>query len=91
MFYFGYDNYMEHAFPEDELDPIHCTGRGHKSKLDLKDSARKQEFFEQKRLMPMYSFHCLSNRQTGGYLSEKFLQIFAFLSNSFGFNLDFFT
>ncbi|ESO02141.1 hypothetical protein HELRODRAFT_106488 [Helobdella robusta] len=28
MFYFGYDNYMRHAFPKDELDPIHCTGRG---------------------------------------------------------------
>ena len=28
MFTFGYDNYMKHAFPEDELDPIHCTGRG---------------------------------------------------------------
>ena len=29
MFQFGYDNYMEYAYPEDELDPIHCTGRGH--------------------------------------------------------------
>lgn len=29
MFYHGYDNYMKHAFPMDELDPIHCTGRGH--------------------------------------------------------------
>ena len=28
MFHFGYDNYMKHAFPQDELDPIHCTGRG---------------------------------------------------------------
>ena len=28
MFEFGYDNYMQHAFPMDELDPIHCTGRG---------------------------------------------------------------
>ena len=28
MFYFGYDNYMKYAFPKDELDPIHCTGRG---------------------------------------------------------------
>ena len=28
MFQFGYDNYMEYAFPEDELDPIHCKGRG---------------------------------------------------------------
>jgi mannosidase alpha-like ER degradation enhancer 1 len=28
MFEFGYDNYMKHAFPLDELDPIHCTGRG---------------------------------------------------------------
>lgn len=28
MFYFGYDNYMKHAFPEDELNPIDCEGRG---------------------------------------------------------------
>lgn len=28
MFYFGYDNYMKYAFPMDELDPIHCRGRG---------------------------------------------------------------
>ncbi|KAM9074949.1 ER degradation-enhancing alpha-mannosidase-like protein 1 isoform 1-T1 [Megaptera novaeangliae] len=28
MFVFGYDNYMAHAFPEDELNPIHCRGRG---------------------------------------------------------------
>ena len=25
MFYHGYDNYMKHAFPEDELRPISCT------------------------------------------------------------------
>ncbi|KJH47271.1 glycosyl hydrolase family 47 [Dictyocaulus viviparus] len=29
MFYFAYDNYMNFAYPADELDPIHCTGRGH--------------------------------------------------------------
>ena len=29
MFYFGYDNYMKYAFPEDELNPIYCEGRGH--------------------------------------------------------------
>ena len=28
MFYFGYDSYMNHAFPMDELNPILCTGRG---------------------------------------------------------------
>ena len=28
MFQFGYDNYMKHAFPKDELNPIFCTGRG---------------------------------------------------------------
>ncbi|CAH2312693.1 ER degradation-enhancing alpha-mannosidase 1, partial [Pelobates cultripes] len=28
MFAFGYDNYMKHAFPEDELNPILCQGRG---------------------------------------------------------------
>lgn len=28
MFHFGWSNYLEHAYPLDELDPIHCTGRG---------------------------------------------------------------
>jgi len=28
MFYHGYDNYMTHAFPMDELNPINCCGRG---------------------------------------------------------------
>ncbi|XP_054832204.1 ER degradation-enhancing alpha-mannosidase-like protein 1 isoform X2 [Eublepharis macularius] len=28
MFAFGYDNYMAHAFPQDELNPIECCGRG---------------------------------------------------------------
>ncbi|XP_048345877.1 ER degradation-enhancing alpha-mannosidase-like protein 1 [Sphaerodactylus townsendi] len=28
MFGFGYDNYMAHAFPQDELNPIDCRGRG---------------------------------------------------------------
>ena len=26
MFYHGYDNYMKHAFPKDELCPVSCTG-----------------------------------------------------------------
>ena len=29
MFHWGYDNYMRFAFPEDELNPIDCIGRGH--------------------------------------------------------------
>lgn len=29
MFYWGYDHYMQHAFPQDELNPIRCRGRGH--------------------------------------------------------------
>ncbi|XP_015923941.1 ER degradation-enhancing alpha-mannosidase-like protein 1 [Parasteatoda tepidariorum] len=28
MFQFGYDSYLEYAFPKDELNPIFCTGRG---------------------------------------------------------------
>ena len=28
MFYHGFDNYMSHAYPLDELDPIGCKGRG---------------------------------------------------------------
>ena len=35
MFYWGYDNYMTHAFPFDELDPIECLGRGHDWKNPL--------------------------------------------------------
>ena len=27
MFYFGYDNYMKYAYPQDELNPIHCKVR----------------------------------------------------------------
>lgn len=26
MFYHGFDNYMEYAFPLDELRPMSCTG-----------------------------------------------------------------
>ena len=29
MFYWGYENYIAHAFPNDELNPINCSGRGH--------------------------------------------------------------
>jgi len=28
MFYFGYNNYIDHAFPLDELNPHNCSGRG---------------------------------------------------------------
>ena len=28
MFFYGYDSYMKYAFPQDELNPIACTGRG---------------------------------------------------------------
>ena len=28
MFYFGYDNYLQHAYPLDELNPVDCSGRG---------------------------------------------------------------
>ena len=28
MYFHGFDSYMRHAYPLDELDPIHCTGRG---------------------------------------------------------------
>ncbi|KAL1922501.1 uncharacterized protein VTP21DRAFT_10040 [Calcarisporiella thermophila] len=29
MFFHGYNNYLDHAFPQDELNPILCSGRGH--------------------------------------------------------------
>ncbi|CAJ0833793.1 21767_t:CDS:10 [Entrophospora sp. SA101] len=28
MFYHGFDSYMKYAFPYDELNPIHCVGKG---------------------------------------------------------------
>lgn len=28
LFYHGFDSYMEHAFPEDELQPLSCRGSG---------------------------------------------------------------
>ena len=28
MFFHAYDNYMTHAFPLDELNPLECNGRG---------------------------------------------------------------
>lgn len=28
MFYFGYESYMKYAYPQDELNPILCRGRG---------------------------------------------------------------
>jgi len=28
MFYHAFNNYMKYAFPDDELNPLQCTGRG---------------------------------------------------------------
>ena len=42
MFYHGYDNYMKHAFPEDELRPISCTpltrDRANPAHIELNDA-----------------------------------------------------
>ena len=42
MFYHGYDNYMKHAFPEDEIRPISCTpltrDRANPSHIELNDA-----------------------------------------------------
>ena len=41
MFYHGYDNYMIHAFPLDELNPLDCMGRGpdydHPDNININD------------------------------------------------------
>lgn len=41
MFYHGYDNYMKHAFPQDELNPLDCAGRGpdheHPENININD------------------------------------------------------
>jgi ER degradation enhancer, mannosidase alpha-like 1 len=41
MFQFGYDNYMKYAFPQDELDPIHCRGRGPDSERPYEKQKQK--------------------------------------------------
>lgn len=42
MFYHGYDNYMRHAFPEDELRPVSCTpltrDRANPAHIELNDA-----------------------------------------------------
>ena len=49
MFYYGYDNYMAHAFPEDELNPIYCRGRGpdylNPSNININDVLGKVSLF----------------------------------------------
>ena len=41
MFQHGYDNYMRHAFPLDELNPLDCAGRGpdteHPDNININD------------------------------------------------------
>jgi Glycosyl hydrolase family 47 len=41
MFYHGYDNYIKHAFPEDELRPLSCgpltRDRDRPDRIDLND------------------------------------------------------
>jgi len=41
MFGFGYDSYMLHAYPADELNPLECTGRGpdkaHPENININD------------------------------------------------------
>merc|ERR1719221_1264811 len=41
MFHHGYDNYMRHAFPLDELNPLDCAGRGpdhdHPDNININD------------------------------------------------------
>ncbi|RYE12934.1 MAG: hypothetical protein EOP51_30665, partial [Sphingobacteriales bacterium] len=41
MFYHGFNNYMQHAFPEDELRPITCTplfrDRANPSHIEVND------------------------------------------------------
>lgn len=32
MFFHGFDGYMKHAFPQDELNPLACTGRSRNDK-----------------------------------------------------------
>lgn len=43
MFQRSFDSYMTHAFPLDELDPVHCTGRGpdyaHPDNININDGA----------------------------------------------------
>jgi hypothetical protein len=38
-FSFGFESYLKHAFPLDELDPIHCCGRGAYQPTAMKPSS----------------------------------------------------
>jgi hypothetical protein len=38
MFYHGYNNYLTHAFPDDELKPMSCTGRKREARGTLDDA-----------------------------------------------------
>eukprot|EP01127_Copromyxa_protea_P020352 TRINITY_DN680_c1_g2_i2.p1 TRINITY_DN680_c1_g2~~TRINITY_DN680_c1_g2_i2.p1 ORF type:complete len:368 (-),score=57.01 TRINITY_DN680_c1_g2_i2:36-1139(-) len=38
MFFHGYNNYLTHAFPDDELKPISCTGRRRADRGTLDDA-----------------------------------------------------
>lgn len=37
LFFHGWDAYMSHAFPADELQPLECTGRITKTRGTLDD------------------------------------------------------
>lgn len=48
MFYHGYRNYLNNAYPADELMPLSCKGRFRgitKSRGDLDDSLGKWVFY----------------------------------------------
>lgn len=62
MFYHAYENYMENAFPLDELKPLSCTGRGREGRGSLDDilGGYDKSFTRQSdKLILLLGFHSL--------------------------------
>ncbi|CAG5100212.1 Oidioi.mRNA.OKI2018_I69.XSR.g16895.t1.cds [Oikopleura dioica] len=80
MFYHGYENYMSHAFPLDELDPIGCAGRG----PDL----QKPENININDVLGNYSLTLIDSMDTLALLGDKesFRSAVDFVVESVDFN-----
>ena len=81
MFYHGYNNYMENAYPDDELKPLSCTGR-------RRDKAKSRGDMDE--VLANYSLTLLDSLDTlvvlGDY--EEFERASYLLINSISFNND---
>ena len=58
MFTHGYHNYMEHAFPHDELKPITCSGHDTLGGYALTVVDALDTLFVRSRFFSCRRFHC---------------------------------